>query len=65
MKPKSLPEPAHKARRLDQFNNCGRTAIEYDARVFWQSRMTGPGQPAGLPELVDLQQLARDIRRAA
>lgn len=45
-------------------DGCGRQALINDARAFWQSRMTTAGHRAPPPELVDLQQLARDVRRA-
>ncbi len=32
------------------------------ARNFWQSRMTTTGKRAPLPPLVDINQLARDLR---
>lgn len=42
----------------------GREAAELDARVFWQSRMTIMGQPVPpLPELVNVEDLARELGR--
>lgn len=40
----------------------GREAVKNDERAFWQSRMTRTGQRAEPPELIDIEQLARDIR---
>lgn len=42
----------------------GREAVKNDERAFWQSRMTRFGQRAEAPELTDIPQLARDVRRA-
>lgn len=43
--------------------DCGRVAMDNLNRYFWQSRMTRAGAPAPLPDLTDLEQLARDVRR--
>lgn len=43
---------------------CGRVAMDNVARAFWQSRMTLAGQRAEPIALVDLRQLAREIRKA-
>lgn len=40
----------------------GRLACEMDARKFWQSRMVCNGRVPPAPELVDLRQLAREVR---
>lgn len=44
-------------------NTCGRAACQTGERAFWQSRMTTAGRRAEPVELVDLEQLARDVRR--
>jgi hypothetical protein len=41
----------------------GRIAMDNVARAFWQSRMTRAGGSAPLPQLANLEQLARDVRR--
>lgn len=46
-----------------QPRSCGRTAEETRAQVFWQSRMTTAGHRADPPQLGDLRELARQIRR--
>lgn len=45
-------------------DGCGRLAMQTAERAFWQSRMTRAGRRASPPELVDLRQLASDVRRA-
>lgn len=47
-----------------QRQSCGRTAVENDARAFWQSRVTKPGQRAEPIQLADLRGLALAIRSA-
>ena len=42
----------------------GREAMENIARSFWQSRISRAGAPAPLPQLTNLEQLARDVRNA-
>lgn len=59
-----LPEPAFKARVSN--GGCGREAVSNIERQFWQSRMVKPGNPVpDPPELIDIRELARQIRRAA
>lgn len=41
----------------------GRAMCALDERKFWQSRMTVNGKVAALPKLVDLVEMAKDIRR--
>lgn len=41
----------------------GHEALELDARVFWQSRMTVGNDVPALPELTDIPKLAREIRQ--
>lgn len=62
MQVSSLPEPRN-ARIIDQFNNCGRTAVELDERVFWQSRMSGPGRLAPLPDIINVREFAKEIAK--
>lgn len=45
-------------------DGCGRTAMQTRMRTLWQSALTTAGNRANPPELVDLHQLARDVRRA-
>lgn len=59
-----LPEPRHNARQFDQHNNCGRSAVEYDERAFWQSRMTGPGQWEPLPDIINVAEFAKELHSA-
>lgn len=49
----------------DQVRNdgCGRTAMQTRMRTLWQSLLTTTGNRADPPDLVDLQQLALDVRR--
>lgn len=54
-----LPEPSCRARVYNP--GCGRTALHNTERAFWQSRMTVNGVVAPLPDLVDLEKLARQI----
>lgn len=42
----------------------GREACALDAVKFWRSRMVRGGVVPAPPELVDLEQLAREVRRA-
>jgi len=44
-------------------DGCGRTAMQTRMRTLWQSAMTTAGNRANPPELVDLHQLAMDLRR--
>lgn len=39
----------------------GREACALDARKFWQSRMTIDGRVPPVPELTDLEELARSL----
>lgn len=45
-----------------QQQSCGHTALANLECSFWQSRMTVQGHRAEPVELVNLEQLARDIR---
>lgn len=45
-----------------QRQSCGRTAVENDARAFWQSRMTNNGKVAELVQLTDIRALAKAVR---
>ena len=40
----------------------GRAMCKLDERKFWQSRMTANGVVPKLPELVDLEALAKQVR---
>lgn len=42
----------------------GREAMDNVARSFWQSRMSRAGAPARMPQLTNLEHLARDVRAA-
>ena len=46
-----------------QPTSCGRTAVQNVARAFWQSRMSRNGKVAPLPQLTDLEALARSLAR--
>lgn len=48
-------------RRLTNYG-CGLMGLENDRLAFWQSRATVAGRRAELPELTDLDALARQIR---
>lgn len=41
----------------------GRALCRLDEVKFWQSRMTANGKVAALPQLVDLVEMAKEIRR--
>lgn len=43
---------------------CGLLGMKNVEQAFWQSRLTTTGRRAELPELTDLRELAKDIRRS-
>lgn len=50
--------------RYKREGSDGRAMCQLDERKFWQSCMTVNGKVALLPQLVDLVEMAKEIRRA-
>lgn len=48
--------------RYKREGSDGRAMCQLDERKFWQSRMTVNGVVPKLPELVDLEALAKQVR---
>lgn len=48
--------------RYKREGSDGRAMCELDERKFWQSRMTVNGKVADLPALVDIKEMAKQVR---
>ena len=48
--------------RFKREGSDGRAMCQLDERKFWQSRMTANGVIPKIPELVDLEALAKQVR---